>query len=92
MTNEVQAIEVEVLEIDGSEPPAKFPGREEVPPPPSSWRNWQGRVRRLDGRWWPLWVLLGAVALVLMLTLGLVIGVILVILKILGRLLRLVTR
>lgn len=92
MTNEVQAIEVEVLEIDGSEAPVKFPDREEVPPPPSSWRNWQGRVRRLDGRWWPLWVLLGAVALVLMLTLGLVIGVILVILKMLGRLLRLVTR
>ncbi len=91
MTNEVQAIEVEVLEIDGTEPPAKFTTREQVPPQPS-WQDWQGRVRRLDGRWWPLWVLLGAVALVLMLTLGLVIGIILVVLKILGRLVRAVTR
>lgn len=91
MTNEVQAIEVEVLEIDGTEPPSKFTAREQVPPQPS-WQNWQGRVRQLDGRWWPLWVLLGAVALVLMLTLGLVIGIILVVLKILGRLVRAVTR
>ncbi len=69
----------------------KFADREEAPPPPS-WQNWQGRVRRLDGRWWPLWVLLGAVALVLLLTLGLVVGIVLVILKILGRLVRTITR
>ena len=91
MTNEVQSIEVEVLEIDGAEPPAKFETREEIPPP-SSWRDWQGRVRRLDGRWWPLWVLLGAVALVLLLTLGLVIGIILVVLKILGNIIRAISR
>ena len=73
MTQETTEIEVEVLEIDGVAPvPAK-----EIPPSRDDWQDWRqwgGRVRRLDGRWWPLWVVLGCIALVLALTVGLVLG------------------
>jgi hypothetical protein len=80
-TTESQAIEVEVLEIDGSAPQPTFAS--EPPPKSAPWMQWQGRIRQLDRRWWPLWVLLGGVALSLLLTLGLVVAVILLILKLL---------
>lgn len=71
MTQETTEIEVEVLEIDGVAPmPPK-----EIPPPRDDWRQWGGRVRRFDSRWWPLWVVLGGIALFLALTLGLILGV-----------------
>lgn len=83
MKNEPQSIEVEVVEIDGAVPTAKFEAREETPAG-KQWQDWQGRIRSLDSRWWPLWVLLGVIAIGLLLTVGLVIGVILVILRILN--------
>ena len=85
MTQESQAIEVEVVEIDGAAPPAKVEPQEQAP---RQWQNWQGRIRTLDSRWWPLWVLLGGIAVVLMLTVGLVIGFVFVIFRILGGILR----
>lgn len=76
---ESQAIEMEVLEIDGIVPIAK----PDTPPggtrPP--WEKWQGRVRKLDSRWWPLWVLLGVVFVVLALTVGVVLGILFVIMR-----------
>lgn len=82
-------IEAEVLEIDGSPPPA---GREPDPPRPEDpWKAMRGKVLRLDRRWWPLWVLLGIVAVVLLLTVGLVAAVVLVVLRILGGIVRLFT-
>ena len=89
MTQESQAIEVEVVEIDGAAPPAKVEAQEQAP---RQWQNWQGRIRTLDARWWPLWVLLGAIGVVLLLTVGLVIGIVFVILQILGALLRAIFR
>lgn len=91
MTNEPQAIEVEVVEIDGAAPPAKFEGREESPPR-QQWQNWQGRVRRLDSRWWPLWVFLGAIAFVLVLAAGLFLGIVFVIFRILSGIVRAIFR
>ena len=91
MTTESQAIEVEVVEIDGTAPPAKFETRSDLPPR-QPWQNWQNRVRRLDSRWWPLWVFLGSIAVVLLLTVGLVIGVIVVIYKILKGILNAILR
>lgn len=81
MTKEPESIEVEVLEIDGAKPqvPENY-FREEYPKRTadrqewSDWRKWHGRVRRLDGRWWPLWGFLGVIALGLFLTFGLVIA------------------
>lgn len=83
MKNEPQSIEVEVVEIDGAVPPVKVETREETPAG-QPWQDWQGRVRSLDGRWWPLWVILGVIAIALLLTVGLVIGIIFVIFRILN--------
>ena len=92
MTTPSQAIEVEVVEIDGAAPPAKMDRPEDASPPPSWQMNWQGRARKLDRRWWPLWVLLGTVAVVLLLTVGLVLGIIFVIFRILRGLIRALIR
>ncbi len=84
MTKEATEIEVEVLEIDGVAPVAKAPAADENPQSGGDWqdwRKWQGRVRRLDGRWWPLWVFLGVIALALLLTVGLVLGVVYLIVR-----------
>ncbi len=90
MTTESPTIEVEVVEIDGVAQPAKFNSREETPPQRQwqDWQKWLGRLRQLDSRWWPLWVFLGAIAVVLLLTVGLVIGIIFVIFRIVGGMLR----
>jgi hypothetical protein len=76
------AIEVEVVAIDGA-PPAVATSVPESEPRQQwqEWRSWQGRVRTLDARWWPLWILLGIVALVLVATLGLLLGVVVLIVK-----------
>lgn len=92
MTNEPQAIEVEVVEIDGAVPLAKVESQEGTPRSRQDWQNWQGRVRQLDSRWWPLWVLLGVIAVGLVLTVGLVIGIVFVISRILGGILRAIFR
>jgi hypothetical protein len=75
--SESVTVEVEVTEIDGVTVEAD-------PPPPTSessaksngWTGWSGRVRTLDSRWWPLWVVLGIIAVVLALTVGLVLAAI----------------
>ena len=85
-TREEQAIEVEVVEIDGAAPPIRV--ERQVQPQGPDWRDWQRRIRTLDGRWWPLWVFLWAIALVLLLTLGVVVGVVFLIFKIVGGTLR----
>jgi hypothetical protein len=90
-TREMQTteIEVEVVEIDGKpadsmtqathrelrESPGAN-GRDPAGTDWQDWRQWQGRVRTLDSRWWPLWVLLGVIVLALLLTVGLVLAVI----------------
>jgi hypothetical protein len=73
MPQETTEIEVEVLEIDGvaPAPPKETPQSQAEW---QDWRQWGGRVRRLDSRWWPLWVVLGGIALFLALTVGLVLG------------------
>ncbi len=87
MTEEAQAIEVEVLEIDGAAPPAKVEAAES-PQARQPWENWQGRVRQLDGRWWPLWVFLGVIAVALLLTVGVVLGLVFLVFRIIRGFLR----
>ena len=83
MTNqEPQAIEVEVVEVDGIIQPARPEPADDARSQPD-WRQWQGRVRTLDSRWWPLWVVLGLIAVVVMLTVGLVVLAVFVIFRIL---------
>jgi uncharacterized membrane protein YgcG len=78
-------IEVEVLEIDGQTPPATSPVPEPEPRQPA-WQAWQGRVRQLDARWWPLWVILGVVGISLLLTVGIVFGAIFLVARTIARL------
>lgn len=85
MTHETQTIEVEVVEIDGAVPPAaKFPSRERAPAASQTLPKWLKRlawIRQLDRRWWPLWAVLATVGVVLLLTLGVVLGVIFLIFR-----------
>lgn len=86
MQKEPETIEVEVVEIDGITPvPVSHPHPEEEDPRQrgwNDWQSWQGRARQLDMRWWPLWVLLGIVLVFLLLTVGVVLGVIFLIYRI----------
>lgn len=95
MTEEAKEIEVEVVEIEGIAPVA-VPDRADDHPGRGGdwqdWRQWQGRMTRLDSRWWPLWVFLGLIALVFMLTIGLVAAVVFVIVRLILRLVRAVLR
>jgi len=78
-------IEVEVLEIDGQAPSPTPPAPDPEPRRPA-WQAWQGRVRRLDARWWPLWVILGVVGIALLLTVGIVFGAIFLVVRVIARL------
>ena len=92
MTQQATEIEVEVLEIDGVAPAEPNIRAGQEPPRQQGdwqdWRQWQGRVRRLDSRWWPLWAFLGIIAFILLITVGLVIGVIFLIFRVLQGILR----
>jgi hypothetical protein len=89
MTKEATEIEVEVVEIDGIAPVAPTPQTAESQQGDrQDWRHWQGRIRSLDSRWWPLWLFLGGIAVVLALTAGLAIAVIYLILRVLGKIIR----
>ncbi|MEX1049349.1 MAG: hypothetical protein WED15_07460 [Akkermansiaceae bacterium] len=89
MTQESPTIEVEVVAIDGATPPAQV-----APPavPRQAWQEMRSRVLPLGGRWWPLWVVLAAVALVFLLTVGLVVGLLYLILRVIRGILRAVIR
>jgi hypothetical protein len=94
MTRESTDIEVEVVEIDGVTPVAPET-RSDDPPRRADWqdwRQWRGQVRRLDSRWWPLWVILGFIAMALFLTVGLVIIVIFLIIRLVMNLMRAILR
>jgi hypothetical protein len=104
MSKEATEIEVEVVEIDGaapivaqSRPRTDMDFGDEASPTSQGfrgrdWQQWQGRIRTLDSRWWPLWVLLGIIAVFLLLTLGVVIAAIYLILRVIRKFLRLITR
>lgn len=88
---QVTDLEVEVLEIDGVVPSAAKAGPEQEPSPSrewQDWRHWQGRVRRLDSRWWPLWMVLGIIVLGFLLTVGLLLGVIFLVFRMLLKIFR----
>lgn len=95
MTQQSTEIEVEVVEIDGVAPAA---AQESAPRPASArrewqdWRHWQGRVSRLDSRWWPLWMILGIIALAFFLTVGLVVGIVFLIIRMCLNLIRALLR
>ena len=95
MTQQSTEIEVEVVEIDGVAPvvsPERAPSPARVRGEWQGWRHGQGRVSRLDSRWWPLWVFLGIIAVGLFLTVGVVVGVIFLIVRLMMNLIRAIFR
>lgn len=85
MSGSEQTIEAEVVEIDGIAVEPK-PVREDSAKgaPWARWGNWQGQVKRLDLRWWPLWVVLGIIALVVFVAVGMVVAVLFVAFRIIA--------
>ena len=82
-------IEAEVLEIDGGPPPPpELRDDRSRGQASGSWESLRGKVVRLDRRWWPLWVLLGILAVALLLTVGMVLAVVVAIAKLVGGILR----
>jgi hypothetical protein len=79
MSGNEPTIEAEVVEIDGVAVEPR-PVREESAKgaPWARWGDWQGQVRRLDLRWWPLWIVLAAIALVMFVAIGMLLGVLFV--------------
>ena len=92
MTSERRDIEVEVLEIDGVAPvvPEARSAAEDARPRGAwqDWHRWPGQVRRLDSRWWPLWVVLGIIALLVVFTVGLVLGLLFLAVRLLLKIVR----
>ena len=74
-----QIIEAEVVEIDGVAVEPR-PARREAPRTRGrvDWTTWQGRVKRLDARWWPLWLVLGAIVLAIAVAVGMCFAVVFV--------------
>ena len=86
---EPQEIEVEIVEVDGIpvEPRPQASSNDHTANTPQ-WQKWAGRVRRLPAFWWPVWVLLGIIGIVLLLTVGVVVAIIYAVFHILQRLMR----
>lgn len=78
-----QTIEVEVVEIDGVAVTPR-PVREDARKTHSriDWSSWQGRVKRLNARWWPLWLVLGFAVLLAAVVLGICFAVVFVVWRI----------
>ncbi|MCH7228697.1 hypothetical protein [Haloferula sp. A504] len=74
-----ETLEAEIIEIDGKPPPVVDDE------PASSFQGARPWTVRLDRRWWPLWILVGAVAVVG----GLVFGVLYVVFALIRSVLRL---
>lgn len=91
MTDEPTTLEAEVLEIDGVSQAPQSPPRRTKRAKKDPWYGWRRMsqfVLKLDRRWWPLWVLLGAIAFALLVTVGTVFAmawVVFAILRNLGR-------
>lgn len=69
---DVPILEAEVVEIDGVAVESRI--EEDNPAPQRAWRfdwqGWAGRIRVLDKRWAPLWIILGIFAVILFLIIG----------------------
>lgn len=92
MNYEPQTVEVEVLAIDGVTPVTRSAQDRTSAPGPPWQQDIRSRILRLDSRWWPLWVVLGAIAVFLLLTVGVVVGVVYVGFRILSGIIRAIIR
>lgn len=82
VNREESVIEMEVVEIDGVAIERQPNVESQRQASWNDWSRWQGRVKKIDLRWWPLWLLLGAVLFVLAIFIGLFVAIFLVIYRI----------
>jgi hypothetical protein len=94
MTQETREIEVEVVEVENTVPATRVEPAPESPPGGDwrEWRQWQGRVRRIDTRWWPLWVIPGIIVLGLAAVAGAAIGLVVLVFVLVRALIRMLLR
>ena len=94
MTKEASEIEVEVVEVENTLAGARREAARDVPSASQGreWRHWQSRVRRIDARWWPLWVIPGVVILGLAAVAGAVIGLLALVFVLVRSLVRILLR
>jgi hypothetical protein len=79
---------IEVVEIDGvAVLPRPVRDEERETRSRIDWSMWQGRVKRRDARWWPWWLVLGIIVLMLAVTVGVCVAVVFVFWRILKGLL-----
>jgi hypothetical protein len=90
MKHDESILEAEVVEIDGVavEPRPAVDSRNGGQKRRMDWHGWQGKIRVLDKRWMPLWIVLGVIALILLLTVGLLVAVFAFIIWVLKAILR----
>lgn len=88
MSGNKPTIEAEVVEIDGIAV-VPMPVRDDSAKgaPWARWGTFQGQVKRLDMRWWPLWLVLGFFALIVIVAVGMVAAVAVVTFRIIAGLL-----
>lgn len=70
MSQAEQTIEAEVVEIDGVAVEPRPAPKQAKNWNSKNWATWQVRVKKLDARWWPLWLVLGFVVLVFVVAVG----------------------
>lgn len=87
MKSEPQEIEVEVVETIDSVPTRLNDDSHKPEPHRQDWSQWQGRVRNINLRWWPLWSILGLLLIIPLLALGVLVAACWLILRGIGRLL-----
>lgn len=88
--HEEPILEAEVVEIDGVavEPRPEVEAAEKRYRGRVDWQGWQGRIRVLDKRWMPLWIVLGLIAFLFLATVGLLVAIIVVVFWIFKTILR----
>lgn len=94
MSKDAGEIEVEVVELE-NRPPASDHGRNHTQASAQgrqAWPQWRGRLRRIDTKWWPLWVIPGLGVLILLAAASLLIGALLAFFLCVRHLLRLIFR
>ena len=65
-----QTIEAEVVEIDGVAVEPRPASKQAKNWNSNNWATWQRRVKKLDARWWPLWLVLGFVVMLFVVAVG----------------------
>jgi hypothetical protein len=84
--SEPQEIEVEVVDTIDSVPARTINDSPKPEPQWQDWSQWQGRVRKINLRWWPLWSILALLLIIPLLVIGLIVATCWIVLRGMARL------